>query len=408
MNRSPGRAVGYLTTLQRADWALTRKTLMQVSSHENALNLELIESALFSVHLDQQEPENNEAACHELLRGNGGNRWFDKSLQFIVFKNGLAGLNVEHSGLDRATIVDFLDYVLGIDTSNIDQYSGALKQGIPALERLAFDLDPTFQKKISMAGARYEPQKTAVLTRTLEFTDFDGALLNSASISVDAFAQCALQLARWRMNNKPVAICQNVSLRHYTRGRVQYMWVATSQMMDFIAIMHAGNNTPAEQYEAFERAARQHEARTKACRQGAQPEQHLGELLNIYKRQPEAFQKDFLTRLTSGGLKQSQIDEGLDFYNSPGWARMRTNAYCTSFLASPNILHHGFCPLDADNISVGCMVSDQRFFAHLSANQDKQNLLGALIANWREALEELQAMIMQSRTPDIPDDIEEA
>ncbi|MCF6199200.1 MAG: choline/carnitine O-acyltransferase [Hyphomicrobiaceae bacterium] len=390
-----GRAVGYLTTLQRTDWAHTRKTLRN-TSRENNHHLELIESALFSIHLERDEPKDNRAACLELLRGNGGNRWFDKSLQFIVFKNGMAGLNVEHSGLDRATVVDFLDYVLGIDTSNIDQYSGATQQGTPVIQSLTFDLNPSFQKRIAMAGATFEKKKNTIETRTLEFSEFDNALLNRARISQDAFAQCALQLAQWRMNNEPVATCQNISLRQYSGGRVQYMWVASDQMMDFLTLMQEERHSSPVKFESFERAIRQHEARTKACRQGVQPEQHLGELLNIYQRHPEKFEKDFLTRMTLGGLKHSEIETALEFYQSPGWTRMRDDAFCTSFLASPNILHHGFSALDHGNVAVGCLFSDHQFFAHLSVEKEKRVLLGPLIANWREALEELQDLIRDS------------
>ena len=389
-----GRAVGYLTTLQRTDWAHTRKALRN-ASRENNLHLELIESALFSIHLERDEPQDNRVACLELLRGNGGNRWFDKSLQFIVFKNGMAGLNVEHSGLDRATVVDFLDYVLGIDTSNIDQYSGASQQGTPVIERLTFDLNPAFQKKITMAGATFEKKKNTIETRTLEFTEFDNALLNRARISPDAFAQCALQLAQWRMNNEPVATCQNISLRQYSSGRVQYMWVASDQMMDFLALMQEDDHGSPEKFEAFERAIKQHEARTKACRQGVQPEQHLGELLNIYQRHPKKFEKDFFSRITKGGLKPGEIETALKFYQSPGWTRMRDDAFCTSFLASPNILHHGFSALDHGNVAVGCLLSEHQFFAHLSVEKEKRVLLGPLIANWREALEELQTLVKE-------------
>ena len=54
--------------------------------------------------LDDTEPvspedtihEKNELAC-SLLHGDGSNRWFDKSLTMVVFKNGKCGVNCEHS-----------------------------------------------------------------------------------------------------------------------------------------------------------------------------------------------------------------------------------------------------------------------------------------------------------------------
>ena len=54
--------------------------------------------------LDKEGPEpgppDASAACpvaNALIHGNGSNRWFDKSFNLVVFANGKAGLNVEHS-----------------------------------------------------------------------------------------------------------------------------------------------------------------------------------------------------------------------------------------------------------------------------------------------------------------------
>jgi hypothetical protein len=36
-----------------------------------------------------------------LFKSDGCNRWFDKSVQFIIFENGKSGLNMEHSGTTK-------------------------------------------------------------------------------------------------------------------------------------------------------------------------------------------------------------------------------------------------------------------------------------------------------------------
>jgi carnitine O-acetyltransferase len=38
-----------------------------------------------------------DTAGHLCLVGNGENRWYDKIVQYIVFKNGRGGLNGEHT-----------------------------------------------------------------------------------------------------------------------------------------------------------------------------------------------------------------------------------------------------------------------------------------------------------------------
>lgn len=69
--------------------------------------METIQKALFLVCLDLPVPvsdpnEDFNTAGTQLIHGggskyNGGNRWFDKTLQLIVNRNGINGINYEHS-----------------------------------------------------------------------------------------------------------------------------------------------------------------------------------------------------------------------------------------------------------------------------------------------------------------------
>ncbi len=390
--QSTGRSIGHLTTLPRTDWARTRTSLVQ-SSQSNAFNLELIETALFSVQLEDHKPDDNLAACKQLLCGNSGNRWFDKSLQFIIFNDGFAGLNVEHSGLDRATIIDFLDYVLGIDPQSIDQYSGASDQGTPLSKNLTFDLTPTFQKKIIRAASSYEKRQSDVISTLLQFTDFDVKLLAHNAVSPDAFAQCALQLAHWRMFERAAAVGQNITMRHYAFGRVQSLWVLTSEMVDFVETMLNTSMDSSDKYQALKKAAQQHETRIKECRKGDVAEQHIAELLNIYNRHPEEFQSDFLTRMTSGGLTRQEIDDALALFKSPGWTCMHHEAFNTSFLASPTVLFHGFRPPGRSNISVSCVIHNGDLNIYACADKTQENRLMELMTNWQQVLIELQSLL---------------
>lgn len=50
-----------------------------------------------------------DTAGHLCLVGNGENRWYDKIVQYIVFKNGRGGLNGEHTCVIRsATRIIFM------------------------------------------------------------------------------------------------------------------------------------------------------------------------------------------------------------------------------------------------------------------------------------------------------------
>ncbi|KAK0567118.1 carnitine O-acetyltransferase yat1 [Tilletia horrida] len=142
-------ALGVLTTEQRKAWSFHRETLRSRSGENNAQCLQVIDSALFVVCLDDWAPAelapafqsaNEQEAlkmaaagglssrsqtgshgadlCNNMLCGTYKledgvqvgtctNRWYDK-LQIIVCSNGAAGINFEHTGVDGHTVLRFV------------------------------------------------------------------------------------------------------------------------------------------------------------------------------------------------------------------------------------------------------------------------------------------------------------
>ncbi|KAG1489008.1 hypothetical protein G6F46_011905 [Rhizopus delemar] len=109
-------AVGVLTTENRITWAKLRDEL--ASDETNAEALKVVDKAQFIVCLDDVEPaDTNELSTNMLCGtyklmdgmqiGTCTNRWYDK-LQIIVCKNGSAGINFEHTGVDGHTVLRFV------------------------------------------------------------------------------------------------------------------------------------------------------------------------------------------------------------------------------------------------------------------------------------------------------------
>jgi carnitine O-acetyltransferase len=115
-------ALGVLTTLPRMQWARARENLASSSAH-NKTTLEILDSALFCLVLDDYIPSTVHHAAANLLHGTTElkvnaelgveyqvgtccNRWYDK-LQLIVCGDGSAGVNFEHSAIDGHTALRF-------------------------------------------------------------------------------------------------------------------------------------------------------------------------------------------------------------------------------------------------------------------------------------------------------------
>ena len=94
-----------LTAERRDVWARLRKQL-QAQGHGSALSL--IESALFCLCLDHQDLKKDNK---KMFFGSGGDRWFDKSIQIIVGKDGVARFQVEHSWCDAVIFMYMLNSI---------------------------------------------------------------------------------------------------------------------------------------------------------------------------------------------------------------------------------------------------------------------------------------------------------
>lgn len=100
-------AVSLLTTLDRNTWADAREKLLKIDG-QNKQTLEVIDSAMFAVSLDDTAPDGLVDESHCMLHGTGENRWFDKSFQLIITKNGKAAVNFEHSCVADVMFFDIL------------------------------------------------------------------------------------------------------------------------------------------------------------------------------------------------------------------------------------------------------------------------------------------------------------
>uniref|UniRef100_A0A8C2XN04 Choline/carnitine acyltransferase domain-containing protein n=1 Tax=Cyclopterus lumpus TaxID=8103 RepID=A0A8C2XN04_CYCLU len=92
--------LGVLTSENRDVWAGLRDKLIAAG---NAEDLQSVDGALFCLSLDDESMRDNIHISHNMLHGDGCNRWFDKSFTVILTKDGQAAINFEHfMGHNRA------------------------------------------------------------------------------------------------------------------------------------------------------------------------------------------------------------------------------------------------------------------------------------------------------------------
>ncbi|KAK9519806.1 hypothetical protein VZT92_022511 [Zoarces viviparus] len=86
--------LGVLTSENRDVWAGLRDKLVAAG---NAEDLRIVDGALFCLSLDDESMKDHIHISHNMLHGDGCNRWCDKSFTVILTKDGQAAIHYVHS-----------------------------------------------------------------------------------------------------------------------------------------------------------------------------------------------------------------------------------------------------------------------------------------------------------------------
>jgi carnitine O-acetyltransferase len=194
---APGTSVGQLTASAREEWATNRQALLDIAPGNRTM-LDAVETALFCVSLEDVVPQDVHQACDLLLHGDSANRWFDKALSFVVFADGRAGLNAEHSKLDGTTILDFVDAVLASSGDEHAASSAVQRQDAPAARPVDVVLDAALRTAVEDAATAFAAAAADTATAVLSFRDVGTERIKARGTSPDAFVQLAYQLAHRR------------------------------------------------------------------------------------------------------------------------------------------------------------------------------------------------------------------
>ncbi|MEV6320086.1 choline/carnitine O-acyltransferase [Nocardia sp. NPDC051787] len=368
-------AVGHLTTKARAEWAASRQRLL--AEPANAAPLDTIETALFAICLEDFAPRDELHACDQLLHGDSANRWFDKSVSFIVFGDGQAGINVEHCGLDGTTILSFVDALLETSVQEHANRSGAQAQGLPSVEPIEFVLDAEQRADIAAAGADFAGYAAENATQTVSFEDFGTARAKQLGISPDAFAQLSYQLAHRRSKGLTGATYESIATRQYRNGRTEAMRVVTPEMVAFVDTMQDPSADAAAKLAAARAAAAAHVQRAKQCQAGDAPEQHLWELQWIQRRRGA----------------ELDVTDPIPLYDSPGWTIMRDDYLSTSSAPSVNIRYFGFGSTSSRCIGVAYVLLPDRWNIYLATPTPVADQMYAFADHLRTAVADLTALL---------------
>jgi hypothetical protein len=253
--RSSGNDVMVLTTLPRPEWARIRD--QHFTNHEeNSTSLECIETASFILHLDYLENVDLDAEAlsprhstrkgvrraRALFHGRSDTLFFDKSLNLVVFDDGVAGLTVEHAGFDAPVTAHVWEHVLLselIDVENdLDASSRAGESlrgpALPVPTRFSFFINDAIRKEARRARRLFKERINDVDLEILAFDSFGQTLPKSYGISPDSFVQMALQLAYYFEQNRFDLTYESCTTKLFCEGRTETIRTVTKESCAFV------------------------------------------------------------------------------------------------------------------------------------------------------------------------------
>lgn len=419
-------AVGVLSTENRKVWAGLRDVLTREEGSNNADCLGIVDSALFILCLDYTEPKTGAQLCTNMLCGTNEvvkgvqigtctNRWYDK-LQIIVCKNGSAGINFEHTGVDGHTVLRMASDVY---TDTILRFAKSINGAAPSLwtstspdpskrdpssfgdvsttpHKLEWDMLPELSTALRFAETRLADLIQQNEFQVLEFAGYGKNFMTSMGFSPDAFVQMAFQAAYYGLYGRVENTYEPAMTKVYLHGRTEAVRSVTAESVEFVKTFWA-ENPPQQKVEALRKATQKHTAITKESAKAQGHDRHLYALFSVWQRALDeegaeaASSNGFSSngcsspvegepeqdRRSNGGtprpeslLSSDGVASGSPngrhtsqqmpaIFADGGWDKINNTILSTSNCGNPSLRQFGFGPTSGDGFGIGYIIKDE-------------------------------------------------
>ncbi|CAG0878478.1 unnamed protein product [Darwinula stevensoni] len=378
--------LGVLTTDSRPNWAHAFNAMMK--SKQNRGCLESIRTSIFLLCLDGENPDmpahtsDFKTVCALQTihgcgsKGNAGNRWFDKTVQFIVGEEGQLGMTYEHTPAEGPPIANLTDHVMDF----ILEERGSRWLPAPDVHpprRLDFEYSGEVMSAIDIAEKNLDMLADDLEMTIFSFKDFGKNFVKFQKMSPDSFIQMGLQLAFYRIHGEAAATYETASTRKYIHGRTETIRSCSIESVDFCAAMLDRNASPQEKLHKMKAAIDGHKKYVVDASNGYGVDRHLL------------------------GLKLLAIENGMDIprlYMDSGFVRSSHMRLSTSQVPAKHATVMFFGPLVPDGY--GCCYNPRSdsiefgFSAFMSSPETHSKKLKAAV---EQSLIDMQAVLAQTQ-----------
>ncbi|KAJ3248215.1 Carnitine O-acetyltransferase mitochondrial [Chytriomyces hyalinus] len=332
-------AVGAFTTQDRDSWAKIRENLLAVSP-KNQASLDKIEKAAFVVCLDDAKPVTYEQRSHKCWVGDGKNRFFDKSFQFIIFDNGVAGFNGEHSMMDATPTSRLCEWVLdSLAKGTINHGTASASAALSAPKKLEFELTPALKEEVQVAEKKFAELVGQHDLQVAVFEGYGKNLIKKFGCSPDAYAQMAIQLAYYKTYGVCRATYESAQTKKYGYGRTETGRSVSVESVAWVKAMQDASLSAQTKGELGRKAIASQSSYMALAVDGKGVDRHLLGLRLLLKpgeEKPSIFTDPSYTLSSHWNLSTSQISS--EHYNGYGWGEVVADGYGCAYMVNNNVL----------------------------------------------------------------------
>lgn len=345
---APAFPLGFLTSENRDVWAELREKLLAAGNGEA---ITTVDSALFCLCLDDENMRDHIHVSHNMLYGNGLNRWYDKSFSIILAKDGQAAINFEHSWGDGVAVLRFQNEIFKDTTERPLVNPGSSPAAVDSasvVRQLQFNLDSELENGISKAQENFNSAVSKLTIDTMEFKKGGKEQLKKMKLSPDAIAQLAFQMGFLRQHGQTVATYESCSTAAFRHGRTETIRPATvhTQRCANAFVCQPGKHSVEQLQGMLSECSKYHGQLTKEAAMGQGFDRHL-------------FAMKYLANSKGQPLHS--------LYQDPAYTVINHNILSTSTLTSPAVNLGGFAPVVPDGFGVGYGVHDDWIGCNVSS-----------------------------------------
>ncbi|XP_056007986.1 peroxisomal carnitine O-octanoyltransferase-like isoform X2 [Ostrea edulis] len=327
-----GPGLGALTGETRKKWAEMRSRLCALHP-ENFHNLKTIETSLYVVCLDDYEPKDySEMFTYSGGGRNARDRWFDKGVSHIFYKNGLFACNCDHGPFDGMVMVSGTYYIdLNVQRSK-GKWQGSMEvRDLPKPKELKFHVDSVILEAILAAEKFFLANASNLSCTSFVYAKYGRKKLRKYKLHPDTHIQLALQYAYYKTHNKPAPVYETATTRRFYHARTETLRSCTVEAVEFCKAMCDRSASVSDQKFAYLKAAGKHNKLMTEAKELKGCDRHLLGLAVLAEElgmpKPLLFQDKSFTK--SGGGGNFELSTSFVGYTSVfgGVAAMTSDGY---------------------------------------------------------------------------------